>query len=71
MSLFNLDGRIALITGGSQGLGFAMARALAEAGANVVVTSRQSEKAQASAAAMCGLLSSWNRMSVKEQIGSS
>jgi len=48
MSLFNLDGRIALITGGSQGLGFAMAQALAEAGANVVVTSRQSEKAQAS-----------------------
>jgi len=52
LDVFKLDGRVALITGGSQGLGFAMAQALAEAGANVVVTSRQSEKAQASAAAI-------------------
>jgi NAD(P)-dependent dehydrogenase (short-subunit alcohol dehydrogenase family) len=50
LDLFKLDGRVALITGGSQGLGFVMAQALAEAGANIVVTSRQTEKAQKSAA---------------------
>src|SRR5207302_9193733 len=42
--------RVALITGGNWGLGFAMAKALAEAGANVVVTSRQEDRAMKSAA---------------------
>ena len=52
LDIFKLDGRVALITGGNRGLGFAMAQALAEAGADVVVTSRQQEKAQESAAAL-------------------
>src|SRR5207249_3176964 len=52
LDVFNLDGRVALITGGNRGLGFAMAQALAEAGAGVVVTSRHLEKAQQSAAAI-------------------
>ncbi len=47
--MFRLDGRVALVTGGSRGLGFVMAQALAEAGASVVVTSRQLENAQSSA----------------------
>ena len=34
--LFNLDGKVAIVTGASRGLGQAMAIALAEAGANVV-----------------------------------
>jgi NAD(P)-dependent dehydrogenase (short-subunit alcohol dehydrogenase family) len=38
--LFNLTGRTALITGGSKGLGLAMGRAFAEAGADVVISSR-------------------------------
>jgi NAD(P)-dependent dehydrogenase (short-subunit alcohol dehydrogenase family) len=38
--LFKLDGRVALITGGSKGLGESMAHALAEAGAHVIVNSR-------------------------------
>ena len=50
LDVFKLDGRVALITGGSRGLGFVMAKALAEAGADVVVTSRQKEKALESAA---------------------
>lgn len=41
--LFNLEGRTALVTGGSSGLGVAFARGLARAGANVVVTARRQE----------------------------
>jgi NAD(P)-dependent dehydrogenase (short-subunit alcohol dehydrogenase family) len=40
MNLFNLTGKVALVTGGSKGLGKAMARGLVEAGADVVISSR-------------------------------
>lgn len=43
-TLFDLTGRVALITGGSKGLGKAMARAFAEAGADVVITSRHEDE---------------------------
>ncbi len=52
LEVFKLDGRVALITGGNRGLGFVMARSLAEAGADVIVTSRQKEKAEKSAASI-------------------
>jgi gluconate 5-dehydrogenase len=39
-----LDGRTALVVGGNRGLGLAMAEALAEAGANIVVAARDQEK---------------------------
>lgn len=38
--LFDLQGKVALVTGGSKGLGKAMARGLAECGADVVLASR-------------------------------
>jgi 7-alpha-hydroxysteroid dehydrogenase len=37
---FRLDGRVAIVTGGGRGIGAASARALAEAGADVVLTAR-------------------------------
>jgi gluconate 5-dehydrogenase len=44
MKLFDLTGKTALITGSSMGIGFALARGLCEAGAQVVLNARGSEK---------------------------
>jgi gluconate 5-dehydrogenase len=52
MSMFDLSGRRALITGSSQGIGLALARGLAEAGAKVVLNGRDPEKLAAAAAAI-------------------
>ena len=43
---FRLDGRVALVTGGSKGLGKAMARAFAMAGADVIISSRHADELQ-------------------------
>jgi NAD(P)-dependent dehydrogenase (short-subunit alcohol dehydrogenase family) len=44
---FNLEGRTALVTGGSRGLGLAMAGALGEMGAKVVISARKSDELDA------------------------
>ena len=50
--LFDLSGRTALITGGTGYLGTAFAQALAEAGASVVISSRDQTRAQQAAEAL-------------------
>ena len=45
--IFDLTGKVALITGGSKGLGKAMARGLAEAGADVFISSRHEDELRA------------------------
>ncbi len=52
---FDLSGRTALVTGGTRGLGNAMARGLAEAGADVVITGRKQEGCDAAAAELAEL----------------
>ncbi|HLZ83316.1 MAG TPA: glucose 1-dehydrogenase [Caulobacteraceae bacterium] len=47
--LFDLTGKIALVTGGSRGLGLRMVRAFAERGADVIIASRKIEACEAAA----------------------
>lgn len=57
IQLFDLSDRVAVVTGGSKGLGLAMAAGLASAGANVVLVSRHQDQVTAAAndlAAACG-----------------
>jgi NAD(P)-dependent dehydrogenase (short-subunit alcohol dehydrogenase family) len=52
--LYDLTGEVALVTGGARNLGYDMATALAEAGADVAITSRILEDANASARRIAG-----------------
>lgn len=51
---FRLDGRLALVTGSSAGIGLAIARGLAEAGAQVVLNGRDAARLEAAAATLRG-----------------
>ncbi len=51
-TLFDLTGKTALITGGGSGLGYAIARGLAEAGATVILNGRRREKLEDAAAVL-------------------
>lgn len=49
-----LDGKTALVTGGSKGIGLAIARAMAESGARVMISSRKAGALEAAAASING-----------------
>jgi 2-deoxy-D-gluconate 3-dehydrogenase len=50
MTMFDLTGRVAVVTGGNGGIGLGMARGLAVSGASVAVAARNAEKAEAALA---------------------
>jgi gluconate 5-dehydrogenase len=52
-SLLDLSGRTALVTGGSRGLGLAMAEALGEFGARVILTARKADELDQAVARLC------------------
>lgn len=54
MSIFDLSGRVAVVTGGNGGIGLGVATALAAAGCNVSIWGRNAEKNTAAAASLKG-----------------
>jgi len=55
MSLFDLRGRVALVTGGNGGIGLGMARGMAQAGAALAIAGRNMKKSEAAAAELAKL----------------
>ena len=55
MEMFNLKGKVAVVTGGNGGIGFGMARGLARAGADIAVVGRNAEKSSRAADELQGL----------------
>lgn len=53
--MFDLKGKVAVVTGGNGGIGFGMARGLARAGARVIIAARNQEKSDAAVAQLRGL----------------
>jgi NAD(P)-dependent dehydrogenase (short-subunit alcohol dehydrogenase family) len=54
MSIFDLSGRVAIVTGGNGGIGLGIVQALASAGCNVSIWGRNADKNTAAAATMAG-----------------
>ena len=54
MRMFDLSGRVAVVTGGNGGIGLGMVKGLAAAGAAVVIAARNAEKAEAAVAELGG-----------------
>jgi len=52
MDIFDLSGKVAIVTGGNQGIGLAISRGLAQAGAAVVIANRRAEEGEKAAEAL-------------------
>ena len=52
MDIFDLSGKVAIVTGGNQGIGLAISRGLAEAGAAVIIANRRAEEGKQAAESM-------------------
>ena len=61
MSLFDLSGRVAIVTGGNGGIGLGMAKGLAAAGAAIVVAARNREKSEMAVAELTPVLYAFKR----------
>ena len=55
MDLFRLDGKVAVVTGGTRGIGLMVARGLLQAGARVFISSRDAAAGDAAVAELAGL----------------
>jgi NAD(P)-dependent dehydrogenase (short-subunit alcohol dehydrogenase family) len=68
--LFSLDGRVAVVTGGSSGIGNAMASALALAGAKVVLVARDPTRLSAASGSLCaaGYAAAWVSADLSDRI---
>ena len=70
MSLFSLDGKVAVITGSSRGIGRAIAERMAEHGAKVVISSRKPEPCAELAAAINAAHGAGRAISIPANISS-
>jgi len=66
---FDLSSRVAIVTGGNGGLGLAMARGLARAGAAIAIAARDDSKGGAAAKELNALASRARFLSVRRLIG--
>ncbi len=67
-NLFDLTGRVALVTGGSKGLGKSMARGFAEAGADVLISSRHEDELRQTAGELASGVSSRIEWAVTDMV---
>jgi NAD(P)-dependent dehydrogenase (short-subunit alcohol dehydrogenase family) len=70
MELFDLTGRVAIITGSSRGIGRSIAEALAAAGASVVISSRKQEACEAVVAAINAMHGAGRALAIAASISS-